>query len=404
MSTAATEPPDTSRIASPPSHHHQPPSSSSSGVSNHKHNNTAGARSSSFSSSSMPSPPEQHDASTVVVIDIVNFREIGRMLPPDTLAITLNSLIAAFESALDVYGLVGAGFIDGHFMAAATQPDTHADDAVRFGLHCISVADAVLVDAARPSSGTLAVRVAAHSGPIAAIRLVAAPWRPTLVGKTVVDVMRLLRHAQPNEVYCSRATVCGLAAELFNIVLLMSHSWTGTPSAKAGARVHAEKDHGPLGMLGGACFVCPLTLKLTFRGGTCMHASGNVPGALGFLYQELKHMRMLYGPRTDSQRIQAAVKTTFAMYRTTHVRTILYTRGGAEIELLLSFNFVPTSRQLVMTCRRPEPEDVGSSDADLIAILPASSNNNKAALAGGRGGGNHPPLSNDGSSHSSDSI
>ena len=294
---------------------------------------------------------------TVLAVDLTNFHDLTRLLPPEKLAVALGALVARLDAALDVYRMTGSGYYsEGRYYALGADPVHHADDAVRYGLHCLQIADAVLVDDERPNNGTLSVRVAAHSGPLVVLRLEAAPWRPTFVGRTVSDLARLLRAAQPGEVCCSRATALTLSAEAFHtIITTPAHSWNGRPSPKPGLRVLPEQP--PDGVLGGACHLCPITLKLAVRGGAFLASDNNVAGGFGFLAHELRHMRMLYGPDTDTVAVQAAVRQAFEGPQHTRVETTLYTRAGMPVEAALAFDFVPTTRQLAVACSRlPRPD------------------------------------------------
>lgn len=294
---------------------------------------------------------------TVLAVNLTNFHDLTRLLAPEKLAVALGALVARLDAALDVYRMTGSGYYsEGRYYALGADPVHHADDAVRYGLRCLQIADAVLVDDERPNNGTLSVRVAAHTGPLVVLRLEAAPWRPTFVGRTVSDLARLLRVAAPGEVCCSRATTLALSVEAFHtIITTPAHSWNGRPSPKPGLRVLPEQP--PDGVLGGAYHLCPITLKLAVRGGAFLAGDNNVAGGFGFLAHELRHLRTLYGPDTDTTAVQAAVRQAFEGAQHTHVQTTLYTRAGMPVETALAFDFVPTTRQLAVACSRlPRPD------------------------------------------------
>ena len=290
---------------------------------------------------------------SIVVLHIVHFREIGRLLHAERLAKLLTRLLEALDAGLCVYSLTGTAFADGRFMAMGARAQEHANDAVRFGLHCLRLASGMLVDAECPQHGTLAMRVAVHSGRVTIVHQRTTHRPPCFVGPTVDEAVSLSHHALAGEVCCSRATVCDLRLESYpSVVISAAESWNGEPSPKAGVRVLAPAPAAGHGFA--ACYMCPNTFHLTFQDGVRPQDNAIVPpSGFGFMPHELRHLRILWGPDTDSASLQTSAAETLRRLKRHSVTTTLYTRTTLPVRTTITFDYVPTTRQLAITFTTP---------------------------------------------------
>ena len=295
---------------------------------------------------------------SLVIVDIVHFRDLSRLLSSARLARTLSRFLDATNLVLPVYGLTGTAFVDGRVVAFGARTREHANDAVRFGLHCLQTASSMLVDEQRPQSGTLALRVAVHTGTVAVMHQSNSSNPPCFVGRTMTEASHLIRkHGAPGEICCSYATIVDLSMESFESITLSSdESWDGKPSAKLGMRV--RPDQGSHGF--SLCSMCPNTFRLTFQSGPLMPGMP-LPGGFGYQPHELRHLRMLFGPDTDLRRFQTAVEQAMRRMKRHIVTTTLYTRAGIPTRVAILLDYIPAVRQLSVTCI--EPTDAHEEDA-----------------------------------------
>ena len=318
----------------------------------------AGGESGSQSSGSGGSECVRKMHGSLVIVDIVHFRDLSRLLSSARLARTLSRFIDATNIVLPVYGLTGTAFVDGRVVAFGARTKEHANDAVRFGLHCLRTAASMLVDEQRPQSGTLALRVAVHTGIVAVMHQSNSSNPPCFVGRTMTEASHLIRkHGAAGEICCSYATIVDLNVESFESITLSSEeSWDGKPSCKLGMRV--RPDQGSHGF--SLCSMCPNTFRLTFQSGPLMPGMP-LPGGLGFQPHELRHLRMLFGPDTDIRRFQLAVDQAMRRMKRHIVTTTLYTRTGNPTRVAIILDYIPAVRQLSVTCI--EPTDAHEEDA-----------------------------------------
>ena len=297
---------------------------------------------------------------SLVIVDIVHFRDLSRLLSPARLARTLSRFIDAIDVGLPVYGLTGTAFVDGRVIAFGARTKEHANDAVRFGLHCLQTASSMLVDEQRPQSGTLALRVAVHTGAVAVMHQRNSSHPPCFVGQTMNEAAYLIqKYGVSGEICCSYATIVDLNLESFDCVSLSNDEiWDGRASAKLGMRVRPEQGSHGFAL----CSMCPNTLRLTFQSGPLMPGM-SLPGGFGFQPHELRHLRMLFGPDTDVHRFQTAVDQAMKRMKRHTVTTTLYTRTGTPTRVAITLDYVPAVRQLSITCI--EPTDVQEDDARL---------------------------------------
>ena len=290
---------------------------------------------------------------SLVMVDLVNFRDLARLLSPARLARMLSRFIDAVDAALPVYCLTGSAFVDGRIVAFGARTKEHANDAVRFGLHCLQFASGMPVDEKRPQSGMLALRVAVHSGAIAVLHQRSiANHPPCFIGQAANETALLMQHGgTPGEICCSQAAAAELGIEAFDSVVLCSEEpWDGKPSPKLGLRVRPAQASQ-------VCCMCPNTLRLTFQPGPMNMPGLQLPGSFGFQTHELRHLRMLFGPDTDTPRFQFAIDQTTKRMKRHAITTTLYTRTGNPTRVRISLDYVPSLRQLTLTCTEPSGGD-----------------------------------------------
>ena len=288
-----------------------------------------------------------HDNATVVLVEIAEFMRVGQMLPPEVLCKMLEDVIFAFERGLKTYRVDGIGFFNGVFTALATSEGTHADDAARFALYCISQADSVPVHASRLLHGTVSVCAAMHTGRVALIHMFG---RKALLGETVSSATRMLQESGAvGRLVCSGAAALALGdLAMYNVDARVS--WTGHASSALAIRILPA--YPTRGLLGGACLVCPTTSKITnYVAPFLMPSTQDIAGLFGFMQDELRHLRMLYGPETDVSSVTCAMKRARETMQRTEIKGIvLYTRKGMPRKCDLVFEFAPSALLLVMSC------------------------------------------------------
>lgn len=288
----------------------------------------------------------RYENATIVSIEIAEFMRIGQMLNPEVLCGLLDSLVTVFEAGLRIFRLEGIGFFNGVYTALATSQASHASDATRYALYCITQADSVPVDMQCLQHGTILVCAAVHSGPVVCVTLYG---RTAILGETMTDVSRMLQDSGTvGCVSCSGATAMQLDLGEFQVDGRLRLSWTGQSSAVQAVRlVHPSK-----GLLGGACLVCPVSAKLTHHVAPYLSPqTQDIAGLFGFMPSELRHMRMLYGPDTDANAISCAMRRVSDRLRRAEVQgVVLYTRNGMPRPCALVFDFVPSMRLLSVSC------------------------------------------------------
>ena len=312
----------------------------------------------------------RHASATVLMIEIAEFMRVGQMLDSSTLCVTLHRLVTAFEDGLGVYRATGIGLFNGVYTAVAAEPHSHVDDAARFALFCISQADSIPIDASRPGEGTISLSVAMHCGPVTGI---VVQGHLTLLGETVAGASRLLQEeghgAAVGRVRCSGAVAAALPLEHYALDSSRVTSWNGKPTATyATSLVPFSQTRG---LLGGAYLVCPLSLKITCYAAPFLSpTTQDVAGLLGYMPNELKHLRQLFGPCTDTQAIQAALaRTNESMKPSVLLDATLYTRNGQATPLRLQFEFVPSMHMLTMSVNRQISGVASSKPLDAAAAV-----------------------------------
>ena len=318
----------------------------------------------------------QHECASIVLLKINEFSRMSSMLDSTALCETLNRLVCAFDEALQVYRMVYVGLFNGIYTAFAITDKEHANDAVRFALHCLNHADSLLVDSDHFESGTISMRAAVHSGPVTAVHLSASEDTITLLGATIRECTSLLHNDAlkvcTGHVRCSGATAMRLTLEDFQRLELHSSSWNGKESP--GAAFCVLPSCCPLqSLMCGACLVCPHSTRLTHHVAPFLSPhTQNVAGRFGFQVHELRHLRMLYGPKTDMTSITAAIKGAHVSMRWTCASEVtLYSRCGEAHVCDLTFQFVPSRLLLAMAVLPPGTAAETGQAASALSLVMA---------------------------------
>ena len=287
-----------------------------------------------------------YDNCTVALVEISEYMRVGRMMEPETLCDLLHNIVTSFERGLEPFRVRGVGFFNGVFTALATSEGTHADDAARFALYCITQADSIPVNPEYVSQGTVSVCAAIHTGPVAVVSIFD---RPALFGETVSAASRMLHESGAvGRLVCSGSAAMVLDLSLYNLDSRVS--WTG--HAGVGQAIRIIPTQMTKGLLGGTCLVCPVTGKITNYMAPFLHpGTQDIAGLFGFIQGELKHIRMLFGPDTDVPCIMHTMKHVRETVRRTEISGILlYTRNGMPRQCNLVFEFVPSMILLSLSC------------------------------------------------------
>jgi hypothetical protein len=289
---------------------------------------------------------QQYSNATVVLIEIAEYIRVGQMLVPEALCGMLNCVVSAFERGLQTYRVEGVGFFNGIFTALATRDGTHADDAARFALYCIGQVDSVPVNSARLRHGTVPVCAAIHTGPVTSIHMFG---RTALLGETIASAMQMLQeYGAVGRLVCSGAA----AVAIGDLGIYKVEDWAVGSTSSSVRAIRISPTHASRGLLGGACLVCPDTAAVTnYVAPFLSPCTQDVAGLFGFMDNELRHLRMLYGPDTDTAAIASAMQRAKETIQGTEIKgVVLYTRSCMARKCSLLFEFAPSTLLLAMSC------------------------------------------------------